>query len=877
MVAPNTDSEQVRYDILIEAQQAIKALQDISRISKDNTQRIEAFTDVVLRSSKAWGVSWQQALATYKQLNAELSQQKKANIFGPTGGKDIFGETGKYITALESAGRLQDNVAKSAKEMGTAIEDGTTKGTHGINTMRIAMGVFVSMLISQAIQAVTTFFKEAIDQAKQFETTLYRLSNAERQLSVAGLEVSLKGLKKGITDIQDALPIFSKEDISELIGSLAISTKELGFNEEQILKLGAAISILNINSSETESLLQTQAKVTNSLISPQAKSIGALGLSFGKANIEAKAFKMDLLEIGETFEDLTEKEKTEVKYQIVLDTANIGDIGDISELRDKIKEAGGDFEALNEYLNSNTGRLAENASAWKDLQTAIGQFLLPFLPAITAILDLIEKGIQGGKVLFSVWAAVVGAVGSTYAQLAKGNIELKETLAYFKFALKDLAAQWLYAFFPEIPAGAPKWFTDLYEKTVGNRERETPTGITTPERDTKSEKKYAEEIQRAEEKVTDAMKDARDKRLDLERDYQNKLLDINRDYSRKLIDIARNTEDKRDDALRNYSQKVEDINRDTNQKVADARDEAKEKELDREREFQQKLKELQDKFLFDLEDALHERDARQVLRLIRQYNRDKQNIIDRHNIERAESTKDLQRKVADLEQERKLKLESARREYEEKLVEIGIGERRALEEAAIWKQRALEDARIWHQRQLQEQRDYLQRKLQDIATALGRELQMNNTAAQAMAGLWSNAFASILTGFNSSISGLLTPNIGTGGAITGGSFTNPNAGWQAQAQTWQNSGMYGTGFEEGGTLIATHPTTATFGEVPEAVTFTPLDGGGNNVGRIFGDNPNQGGAVEILLTLSPDLEHRIVQKSMDGAADVLVRVNRTKV
>ena len=89
MVAPNTDSEQVRYDILIEAKAAIKTMQDLLRMSVDNKEKILQFSDAVLQHSKLWGISWQAALNVYKQLNAELSKSKKATIFGNTGGQDL--------------------------------------------------------------------------------------------------------------------------------------------------------------------------------------------------------------------------------------------------------------------------------------------------------------------------------------------------------------------------------------------------------------------------------------------------------------------------------------------------------------------------------------------------------------------------------------------------------------------------------------------------------------------------------------------------------------------------------------------------------------------------------------------------------------------
>lgn len=87
-------------------------------------------------------------------------------------------------------------------------------------------------------------------------------------------------------------------------------------------------------------------------------------------------------------------------------------------------------------------------------------------------------------------------------------------------------------------------------------------------------------------------------------------------------------------------------------------------------------------------------------------------------------------------------------------------------------------------------------------------------------------------------------------------------------------------FAEGGSLLATRPTTATFGEGgPELVNFTPLSRVGKNVGKLFGDTSGMGGVngtIRVAVDLSPDLTGRIVEQSMDGVAEVLSKVNRSK-
>ena len=90
-------------------------------------------------------------------------------------------------------------------------------------------------------------------------------------------------------------------------------------------------------------------------------------------------------------------------------------------------------------------------------------------------------------------------------------------------------------------------------------------------------------------------------------------------------------------------------------------------------------------------------------------------------------------------------------------------------------------------------------------------------------------------------------------------------------------------FAEGGTMIADRPTTVTFGEGQglEMATFTPLNKTGRDVNKLFTNLSGQGGGsmdgtLEVDVTLSPDLEARIVKRSMDETAGIITRVKNSK-
>ena len=867
--------ETVKVKLEFEASQAIEEMKAVDKQADTTAGKAQLLAKSVADYSRSLQQTWKTTLAQMKEVG-DAAGLKFTTPLGVDVTENVYKNTeatlanaqakDKYITADKAAAASTRTFAGEAK---TATGQISLFG-HSIDAIRTALGTLVAVGIFTALNAIIGFFRDATDQARQFEETLYRISNAERQLSEAGIEVTVQGLKKGIDDIQKALPIFSKEDIAQLVGSLATTTKELGLSGDQIIKLGAAVAILNINSTETESVLATQAKVTNSLLSPQARSVGSLGLAFGKLKMEAVGAQLG---IQKTVEEMTDAEKTKIKLQIIFETSGVDSIDDIAKLRDEIQKSGGDFEALNDYLNSNTAKLAANGAAWKDLETTVGQLFLPALPKLTGFIKTMTDGFNGLKFVIIENVAGFGALFEAISKVLTGPAGqdygkvFSETFnAGIAKRREDLVNQ----LFPGgLPDSAGAGIKKLYEPLI-HPPKETATGAQTVQEETQ---KIEEAYVKSEDKIQDIMADARDKRAQIDENYRRKIEDANRDHAQKLADIARDVERKQDDALRNYNQKVEDINRDANEKIAEANADQRQKEIDREKEYQNRLRELREKFLFDLEDALRDRDARQVLRLIREYNRDKKNLEEKHKLDRQDSKKDLAQKLADIERDRQLKLQAAQRELAEKQAEIALWAQRERQDAAIALQRKLADARLAHQRELAEYQQYLQRKLQELAKAIVKEYQLTAAGAAAIQKLLSSYF-----GANGSIQQLLTSGLTANlNGIVSSSSGSSGGGTPIVSPTWAAGGFYGAA--EGGTFVATRPTKVMFGEKgPEMASFTPLGRTGADVGKVFGQSSPGGGqnSLSLRVMISDGLIADIVDSSLENVAAVIERVSREK-
>lgn len=275
----------------------------------------------------------------------------------------------------------------------------------------------------------------------------------------------------------------------------------------------------------------------------------------------------------------------------------------------------------------------------------------------------------------------------------------------------------------------------------------------------------------------------------------------------------------------------------------------------------------------DLEEALHARDARQVIRLQKQYEIDKEALLRKKGLDDKQREEDQRNELEDIELRRQQRLEDAKLEYEEKLADQRLA-----------KQRELDDLNVWYQREQQDLEKSIQRKLESLLAGWIAEEKLTEGHAAQVYGILLKYFgpggltdalydymASKLAMSMTVPSIIPTANVSpTGGTIGGRPMGNV-----APPRRYG-----GEQFAEGGTLLATRPTTVTFGERgAEMASFTPLTRIGQNTNKFFGNMGGGGvnGSVVVEVILSPDLEARVVDASMNGVAEVIAKVNRSKI
>lgn len=724
-----------------------------------------------------------------------------------------------------------ENLTNRLKEVAPATNS-ATKGLFSLRNMaRTALGTFEAMAIFFVTQFIGGAIKKTIDAVTQLEQAFYRLTIAEKSLSASGVDISPRDLANIASEISKTYQTVSKIDSLKMISNLAVLTKDLKLTSEEYKKLALAIPLVAQQAGVT---IESATEQVITGLTKSGRGWADLGITVDAEIIKQEAVHSGLVANRQAYEDLTAEQKQQVEVLALINILQKNTVENLSE--------------QSTYLESISGKTALVNRLWEEFITLAGT---TFAPAIEAGLEIAKTGLLGmvGAMMLFKSAYVIsmsGFIGTlkTVQDILSGKgFSVMGMIQNIDVARKVLDTM----VNPQLSSDTP----------TGNPPKVTPEDV------------GADDLAKALEKMNKEILDAQ---LKLQQDMEDAAIDL----GRKLYDITIEYEQKRADAYRDYQSKVADINRDysdkiaeINQRQAEAQAEAKQNELDKEREFQNRMQELKEKFLMDLDDALHARDARQILRLIKQYELEKLQAERQHELDKTSSAEQAKlrndsfnadRKRA--AEERKAKLAEAQQDFNDKLAKLALDE--ALEVQA---------ANLAYERKKQDLEKAMHDRLEIVAANLVAEYNLTKEGLQAIANLYGQYYSQV-AGIYAAMMGMFTgmQAMSGGGALT--------AAWGSTPAT-QSSHPGGGGAAEGGTFIANRPTTITFGEAGlEKATFTPLGRMGRDVSKTFtnvsGLGEGAGGKVSIELLLSPDLESRIISNSLNATAEVFTRVQRNK-
>lgn len=855
----------IAAQILLDTKGALEALKNLDQNVKASATRIAMLAKAIQGMANSQKTTIDEIAKKMRDLNASMG----GGLFGKLGVSDAdINRAAQVAKGVESIGTAAKKTEQPIRNIGSGMENAARRSKYAIDVVRTALGVLTAMLVNIVLSAIVNFARDAVKAFTDVEDSLWRIHVAEKRLSEMGSEVTFKGLQEGARKIKDELKIFSEADILSAMSAIAAGMAKFGISEQQIVDLTKYVAILNVVSAQNEDLQTSVQHLLTTMQSASSRGVQSLNLQFGEQRMQLAGVKMGFLEAGEAASNLTLEEQALVKQEIVKEEA-------LAALRE-----------YSIYLETNSAKLKENAAGWEDVKTSFGGFLTAIAPGLNGLLEFLTRVIDAMKFAGSVWVALVdGMIYSitSFAQKVKDTknviLALLETIANFPKVFKILLNYEIRTFFNGVPGDAPEWFKKLFGKELEPVETPTaPVELPIEAGDADKIQEQADAFEKLSQRLKEIAADAEIAYRELTILTEQKYQDIVIDAQIRIEDIELEFQQKIEDAERELQQAIEDIHIEARQAEADAIRNFHEDQLRAEAEYQQKLKELRERFLMDLEEALHARDARQVLRLIKQYEFEKKQAAEQKALDDKLRRERLQAELEAIRIEEQQKIAAEQREYARKVQQLEIEKQREIEAVKEEEARKLEELKLWNQREAEEIARHAADKMAQLEQAYIDEYgihghyqeeirkliegytQANIAMIDAMYAHMAGVYAGIEQMYTSALAMMnslsLTP---------GPPPTSPTAPLQG-------------GYAEGGTVIATQPTRVLFGERgPELATFIPLGRQGRDVNKVFGNIGSAGGGrLLIEMLLSPDLEARVVENSLARTADVIARVSRSK-
>jgi hypothetical protein len=287
------------------------------------------------------------------------------------------------------------------------------------------------------------------------------------------------------------------------------------------------------------------------------------------------------------------------------------------------------------------------------------------------------------------------------------------------------------------------------------------------------------------------------------------------------------------------------------------------------------MAQLERRYLFDLEDAVRERDARGVLSLMRKHNIEVAERTEDFAEQRRQAAENLALEIAQIKAAEARKRAEIRKALAQRLADLEVERLRAkadrakqyaeeLEDIYLKNERERQDAQLNYDRQLEDLHRHYQNRLKLIGQGIMAEYNLTFEGAVAIYEMLAQFYENIGGLAEGMVSGVLSAVDQAYSAIN-------NATIPSQLHE-QGQGGPG-GYAEGGGMIARKPTTAMFGEAgAEMATFIPLDKMQDFFSNMGGFGGNRSGRISLDVNIRADdkLIAEVVDKTLSDVAEVII-------
>jgi hypothetical protein len=827
--------------------QVRKALMEQKKATSDDADSLSRYNSNIMEAQKELTAE----MAADAQQKAQFAKDQEARIKSMMTLQQQQADKEKQLARETTQFKLAENQTQA---MYTKEVDKSTKSTTMLGqAASLVFGGILGVTAIGALRQVIRFLGDAAKAGYEFAKSIFQLEVGVRALQRAGMDVTIAEVYTNIRKLRQEFGIFSEKELVKGTAELANLTRDLGFTSDEFFNMQNAVATLAVVNGRA--MDEVQKTVALALSSGYTEGLQRLGVSINRVTIAQEAATMGF---KGGYNALTEIQRAQATYNLILEKTALYQ------------------KDLYEYQKYAPGQIDRAKSAWADLRKEVGGSLLPiwgFLASIFAdawqalsslneITEVLSQNMGGwGKVLMAIanpFKTVLFLVESLFTSIQDVFVALVN-LSNFDFSTfknnikENFTVAWKNVFGGDILGDTEQTAEQAAEKLMNN---------------------VANAIANNSADLEKAIQDSNDRRVELAEDLQRDLAEIERDGARRREEIEKiNTDASRDiaDANRKYAYDLAKLKDEENKKIQDVIDKYRKKEIEDEENFQAKMKKLREEFIFDLEEAVRSRDAVAIRRLQRRFNLDKQQLIDAYELEK----KQRERNFRD-------ELEDAKRQNAEKRRELWIAFQQKLADIELQRQYELQDAAIKHQQDLEDLRKRLAEQREDRLRAYRQDLEDLNQALverlKSIAKAIAQEVAYTAEGAKA-VYEALKAYYGPGGYIEQLYKYYLDYAKQVPAVPGTGGGTSSTpNFAYGGSMVASTPTTFRAGEtVPEVVTVTPIMNRNNN----FSEARQMGGAsvngmMKVLISLSPGLEGKIIENTLNKFDGILAGVERSR-
>lgn len=857
------------------AQQRIASEKQVTEIQKSeiSKQKAEKQTQAVLEKA----ILEKTTAAQQEYIMAWTTGTKNMSVAAQSFGTQVQDMKAKIVQASQQSGKSVTEVGAAFKAAGQPIAvvnqalrelNVTASSTPGIfqrvgGAIQVALGIGLEQIVMKTVRAIIDGFKQAADAGFEYAQALVRLQIGTNLLQKAGLNVTMRDTITLIDELNQKFPVFTRKSVIEGVGYLQILSQNLGLSAVQMKNLsevsGALAVILGKDVGEATK------EIALFLSSGYGEALQRAGILASKASVEHELLAMG---IKESYNNVDQATRAQAGYNVIMQQA--------TELTKKAEEA----------QKGNAFALVRAQNAWDNLKNSVGIKLVPLLAYLAdTIIPNLTKGFTGLTGIIALataeWAARITQVVAAFELLFQYVQQGPKNLA----GLEDLKKRMDAIFSPEGFQKAIEQARQFYLPDIFTKFTDDAIGAGLAAQD-------------AAQKVSQATQDLHDKLIEEQENFARETIKIETDLERDLEKIDRDGLERRFELQENYLRQLGSINRkltddlaaeeikyqndvadvlrSSNDDAARANQKYRNAELKAQKDFEEKMRRLREDFILDMEDALRERDARQVLRLIRQYNVNVDRLNREKDAEHEERQRAYRQELKDIEKQKNDKLAALAREHAQRIAALNVQANIERREAAIKYQQELTDLQlslenqkkerdIRYKEQLTDLDNQHKETLQKIGQALADQYSVTTTMLNQIMSAYRARYgpggqleqiyrymASIITAMNQALSSV-------------GTYQTPS-----QVPVGSNR-QYATG----GSFLAASPTIAKFGEIPEIVTMTPVNQTSKTPSRSTwsGNNTSK---IALDLYLSPDLEARVVDQALNTSADVMLNIQRRR-